>query len=81
MPKVTLIVCTNLSLKEIGVAYERRYKMGKLVPNNTSRKVRAFTEAFGGPLFYYYTISLALHGLQPPLPVLLVQGKDHMVHH
>ena len=65
-------MCTNLALKENGVAYERRYKMGKFVPNNTSRKVRAFTEAFGGPLFYYYTISLALHGLQPlPVPVKL----------
>lgn len=72
MPKITLIVCTNLALKENGVAYERRYKMGKFVPNNTRRKVRAFTEAFGGPLFYYYTISLALHGLQPLLvPVKL----------
>ena len=72
MPKITLIVCKNLALKENGVAYERRYKMGKFVPNNTRRKVRAFTEAFGGPLFYYYTISLALHGLQPLLvPVKL----------
>lgn len=80
MPKITLIVSTNLALKENGVHYERRYTMGKFVPNNTSKEVRVFTEAFGGPLFYYCTISLALHGLQP-LPVLLVQGKDHMVHH
>ena len=72
MPKITLIVCTNLALKENGVSYERRYKMGKFVPNNTSKKIRAFTESFGGPLFYYYTISLALHSIQPlPVPVKL----------
>lgn len=80
MPKHTLLVYTNLPLKENGAVYQRRYKMGTRVRNNSSRKVKAFIGVFRNPLFYYSTIFLARHGLQP-LPVLLVQEKDHMVHH